>query len=1307
MCLWRGRVWGGGGRCWWLGGVRLLGLLVGLVLGGCFGGVGVAVAGVTHSLVSSCSGAGTVAGRFVLPRGVGVDEASGEVFVMDRQGVPPGVERFSFAGGVCTFVEAIDGAGTPEGGVFGEDVAVGGGRLFATNTANYSVDVFEVGAGGSGEHFLFSITGAATPSKSIQPDGVVVAGGVVYVSDTRERRVDEFSASAGGEVYLGGFSTEPYGTRPRQLAVDDAGDVFVVLEANVPNVTRPVPVVVEFNKGGGFVRSFGVGSQAVAVDRADGDVFVGFGEYVEEFDAAGGLVSRFGGPVLGRVGGLAVDEATGEVFVSDEGKGTVDLFGAPVVAPGVSTGEVSGLSQTGARLEGVVDPESGSLPASYQFQYATEAEYAAGCEEKPDVLWEGLCASFTKAEPASAVNVGTGSAGVPVSAVVAGLKPDTGYRYRIVGYNANADGVNGRVEGETGSFITPGPPVVGGEQAVVESAGEAELRAMVTPDGSQTSYFFEYGTGAGYGSRVPAAAVDVGAGRVALEVSEPVAGLKAGTEYHFRVVASSSEGTADGADTVFRTFAAPAGGLPDGRQYELVSRLSGSGDDEDGNAYSPGLLLGHTTVANPQPFEAAPEGGAMSYGGDPSGEGNGILDNEYLSTRTSGGWVARDISPPTEGPSLQCPGGIVSVSAPYELFSAGLGVGVAVMVATPALEAATGAPACYLNVFVRETAVSTGVAASYRALITSKPPNRSSTEFGFEPGTASATPRGEDVVAGGSSGVGRVFFAVNDALVAGAVNGGLLSNDLYEWSAGGGLGLVSVLPNGTGVAGASFGSAKPVSEPEAPPDETHAVSSDGSRVFWTDSASKPSGLYLRENGESTVQVDRSHGPGGSGGGVFWTASTDGSRVFFTDESRLSTEAQAGSGVNLYELEVESEHLADLTGGHARAGVLGVLGASEDGSVVYFVAEGALTGNEENAAGQAAVEGADNLYVYQEGAARPVRFLGRLSPQDDEIQPADALAGARLGDWRGSVAQQTERVSGDGGSLVLVSSEQLTGYVNGGHQEVYSYSLAGGGFTCVSCNPTGSPYGEAVLIPDRTNAYQPRWVSEDGDRVFFDTTEALVAGDENGTWDVYEWERDGTGSCETAPGCVFLISSGRTRDGALFDDATPDGSDVFFTTRGELTPEDGDEQSNVFDARVGGGFPYVTPAGNCGSEAACRAPESIPPALPVPSSAGTPPPEGSVAGESVSRVSVLSVRHEGQLVLVRVRVSGKGRVALTGAGLAGLSRTLSHAGVYTLRARLSASGRARARAGFMLLVHIHFTPPVGQATLTTRRTRVKT
>ena len=1186
-------------------------LLAGLVCGAVtLCAPAVAVAGVTHSLVSSCSGAGTAAGRLAVPRGVAVDEASEEVFVMDRQGDPPGVQRFSLAGGMCTFVEALTGAGI--GGIYGEDVALGGGRLFVANTQNFAVDVFEVGAG---EHLLFQITGAATPPKSIQPRGVAVADGVVYVADGGNDRVDEFSASAVGEEYLGGFSTEPYG-EPGRLAVDGAGDVLVIVKGHAAGTSETVPEVVELTKAGALVRTFGLGAEAVAVDRGTGDVFVGFGNYVEEFNEAGGLVSRFGGPAVDNHelegGGLAVDEASGEVFVSDDEpvgkgdplKGSLDVFAASSEAPSVSTGEVSGVSQTGVTLAGVVNPESTSLPASYVFEYASEAEYAEECGGRPEVLWEGLCGRFTHVVPVSPVSVGTGTAGVPVGAPVTGLSPDTSYRYRLVGFNANADGSNGRVEGETLPFITPGPPVVGSEQAVVKGPGEATLKATVTPEGADTHYFFEYGAGDEYGSRVPASSVDVGAGRVGVSVSEAVSALAPEAEYHFRVVASSSEGTTYGTDRTFRTFAAPALGLPDGRGYELVSRLAGSSDGEDGSVYSPGLFLGHATVKGPQPFEASPEGDAMAYMGDPSGEGNGILGNEYLSSRTGGGWVSRDVSPPTEGLTSECAGGILSVSAPYELFSAGLGVGVTVMVATPALVAATGAPACYLNVFVRETSLASSETGSYRALITTKPPDRSSTEFGFAPPSANSSPIADNIVAGGSGDVGQVFLAVNDALVPGAPNGGLLKDDLYEASPTGGLRLVSVLPNnGTGVAGASFGSARPLSEPEAPPDETRAISNDGGRVFWTDSASTPSGLYLREDGERTVQVDKSRGGlGASGGGAYWTASTDGSRAFFTDASQLTKEADASSGANLYEFEAECEHLTDLTGGHTRAGVQGVLGASEDGSIVYFVAEGALTGSETNTAGQTATEGANNLYVYHAGAEHTLRFLARLNPQDDDIRPGERITVMRLGDWRGSVAQQTERVSGDGGSVVLVSQEQLTGYANDGHEEVYSYSLAEGSFTCVSCNPTGSSHGEAVLIPDTTNAYQPRWVSEDGSRVFFDTTEALAAGDENETWDVYEWERGGTGSCTKPAGCQFLISSGKTRDGALFDDATPDGSDVFFTTRGKLTPEDTDEQSNLFDARVGGGFPYTTPVANCGSESACRAPESTPPALSASASA---------------------------------------------------------------------------------------------------------
>ena len=594
----------------------------------------------THPLLSTCTGTGTAAGHFVLPRGVAVDEASEEVFVMDRLGDPPGVERFSFTGGVCMFVEAIDGAGT--GGVFGEDVALDGGRLFAANTANSSVDVFEVGVG---EHFLFSITRAG-----FQPYDVAVAGGVVYVSDAGNSRVDEFSASAAGEVYLGGFSTEAYGGKQRQLAVDGAGDVFVVLEASVPNVARTVTEVVEFDKAGGFVRSFGVGAQAVAVDRATGDVFVGFGQYVEEFDAAGGLVSRFGGPALGRVDGLAVDEASDEVFVTDEEKHVLDVFGAAAPAPSVSTGEAS-VSATEVTLSGVVNPESGSLPASYQFEYATEAEYDAGCENHQEVLWEGLCGRFTHVVPALAVSVGTGTTGAPVSAPLSGLPESTPYRYRIVGYNANADGSNGRVEGETKSFFTPGPPAISEEQVSAVGRSGATLTAKIDPDNLPTRYRVQYGSSEAYGHE--SAPFTLPRGIAPVSVSVGLTGLAEGSGFHARFVAENEASElagkpAVGGDLAFATFAF-VNGLPDGRVYELVTPV----ENHDAEVYSPEILVeneqGEYGSAADAPFQAAAGGGGIAYLGAPTPEGNGEegagLGNQYLGESSSSGWAQTALSP--------------------------------------------------------------------------------------------------------------------------------------------------------------------------------------------------------------------------------------------------------------------------------------------------------------------------------------------------------------------------------------------------------------------------------------------------------------------------------------------------------------------------------------------------------------------------------------------------------------------------------------------------------------------------------------
>ena len=90
--------------------------------------------------------------------------------------------------------------------------------------------------------------------------------------------------------------------------------------------------------------------------------------------------------------------------------------------------------------------------------------------------------------------------------------------------------------------------------------------------------------------------------------------------------------------------------------------------------------------------------------------------------------------------------------------------------------------------------------------------------------------------------------------------------------------------------------------------------------------------------------------------------------------------------------------------------------------------------------------------------------------------------------------------------------------------------------------------------------QPRWVSENG-QVFFDSLNGIVPEDTNATQNVYEYE----------DGHVYLISSPTSPYPSYFDDASPSGNDVFFTTYARLVGQDADELPDLYDARVDGGI----------------------------------------------------------------------------------------------------------------------------------------
>ena len=720
------------------------------------------------------------------------------------------------------------------------------------------------------------------------------------------------------------------------------------------------------------------------------------------------------------------------------------------------------------------------------------------------------------------------------------------------------------------------------------------MSAQINPGGRPATYQFEYGTSASYGSKTTSE--PVGAGHAPVTVSMPLSGLQADTVYHFRAVAHSESGTVPGGDRSFTTFPTPVLALPDGRGYEMVTPVENHNANVDiPVGSSDGHENGFTTEL---PMQAAADGSAVAYVGEPSVEGNGSSGegggNEYLATRgPSGGWTQRVVQPPGD------------LSPRYVAFSSDLSTGIL----TSDEPLAAGVPGQYEVLYSR--AMSDG---GYDPFFTTTPPHRTPQEFssGFD-GV------GEQIgkfYAGASSDFSHLLFEANDALTTNAVDGGQYESNLYE-SADGQLRLVNVLPNGTTEANATFGS-EPTNREEGPGDE-HVISADGSRIFWTDLNTED--LYVRENngqpespvdGEGnctvpadacTVQVDKTQGPEAGGGGLYWTASSDGSKVFFTDCRKLTGDSTAVlgeegcgrvdgepglTGNDLYEYDVSSGHLTDLTvDGKASdplgANVQSVVGSSENGEYVYFGAYGDLA--------EGAISGQLNLYLWHDGVTTFV-----------------AAAGGVLSNFPSWLGDRSAEVTPDGHSLVFVSGESLTGYPNGNAAEVYVYDADSNQLACASCDPSGEPPSvaesnglllAAASLPDSASStYSPRVISEDGSRVFFDSREPLVSGDTNGKVDVYEWERDGAGECQRQQGCIYLLSGGTNSTDSFLLDASANGDDVFIITRAQLVPQDKNENYNLYDVRVGAAQPPV--ASEC-SGTGCQGVPAAPPTFATPPS----------------------------------------------------------------------------------------------------------
>jgi len=385
----------------------------------------------------------------------------------------------------------------------------------------------------------------------------------------------------------------------------------------------------------------------------------------------------------------------------------------------------------------------------------------------------------------------------------------------------------------------------------------------------------------------------------------------------------------------------------------------------------------------------------------------------------------------------------------------------------------------------------------------------------------------------------------------------------------------------------------------------------------------------------TVQLDASQTAEPGGDGDFQMASAEGERVFFLDCNMLTADSTAISsegcshvesahrqftGNDLYEYNFakpEGARLTDLTvddnGDAHGADVLGVLGSSigsgEAESFIYFAADGVLAGA--NAEGKQPTTEQPNLYLRHEGKTV---FIATLSSEDGYSVAPLAGCGQSTGcqgDWQSSPSYRTAEATPDGQSLVFMSNQPLTGYQSAGLDEVFLYEAQSSKLRCVSCNPSGEPPVPTEFsrlsgpiggfIPtSRSIVEQPRVISEDGGRVFFDSGETLVPVDINGWLDVYEWERDGTGTCTEIQGCVYLLSGGTDPENSYLIGADASGANAFFVSRAQLVPADrGSDDDHVYDARVDGVQP---PAVAACEGTGCQGVPPTPPIFATPASA---------------------------------------------------------------------------------------------------------
>jgi hypothetical protein len=758
------------------------------------------------------------------------------------------------------------------------------------------------------------------------------------------------------------------------VTVDSHGNIYAVVGSSEE------PEVAEFGPSGVFLRSFtgketpGIGMnpelnggfggnpKSVAVDPTNGHVLVSVGgEAVDEFDEDGHFLSQIveasPGSSLHGVDPMAAD-SHGDVYVNDFTDNAVIVYGPGLFLPSFKLAEASQRKPTTAVLSGEVDPEGFPL-TECKFEYVSEAAFQkTGFSD----LSSGGSASCVP----SAASIPVDKSFHPVQAALTGLTSGVTYRYRLTA--TSSGGLGGTGDSAILAFTAPHAPRVDSTTADNLSSTFADLRARIDPLGAGTVYRFEYLTQAEFeanggsfsgpdaATSVPVPDVGIGSGGetggAQAAVMQHIGGLSPATAYRFRVVATNEIGVAagevnGGGEEVAHTFATlprPIPGLPDGRAYELVTPPDkGTADDMFTLPLEDSIEFQNKDVG----FASEAGGGFLletraAFGSSPAGE-----YNAYVFSRTPAGWRTASLASPSLGVQ-NIPG---TVFDPFDLSRVGVD-DTSGSFASPAgaqrlsLLGAPGGP--------------------YATLHADKPLTGIEQQHG-EHGEATT-------LVGGSRDLGHVVLeSYGHALTPGAEQQDAGTHALYESSGAGECGpetanctLLNVDSEGTLLnrCGAVLGFGGGF----LPGGAHNAVSADGSRVFFTapDPAENVTGpgcwnraavntpqLYMR-TGAQTVEISEPEGftdPSGPHPVIYVGASEDGSRVFFLTEAELTKDDAGIHDPELYEYDLgkpAGERLTRVSrgeSGSAAAGVWTVPAVSAEGSAVYFMANSVLASNQ--------------------------------------------------------------------------------------------------------------------------------------------------------------------------------------------------------------------------------------------------------------------------------------------------------------------------------------------------------------------------